>query len=107
MTGNQTEFSVCFHHRVELKKIEIEGADYKLPYQTTEELVQAGLIKKLVASIPVVYSEEPVSEEPVAPVTAATEDQTVTFIAPTDDSAVVAAAEEIATEEANGETENQ
>jgi hypothetical protein len=84
---------------MELPQREIEELDFKLPYQTTEELVQAGLIKKLVASIPIVYSEAPVLEEAAEPVTPATEEQEVTFVAPTDDAAVAAAAEEIANEE--------
>jgi len=87
-----------------LPQREIEELDYKLPYQTTEDLVQAGLVKKLVASIPIVYSEAPVLEEPAEPVTPATEDQEVTFVAPTDDAAVAAAAEEIASEETTVET---
>ena len=86
-----------------LPKLELEDVDYRIPYQTTEELVQAGIVKKLVASVPVVYSDAPVSEEPVEAVTPATEEQTVTFIAPTDAPAVEAAAEEVAAEEANAE----
>ena len=82
-----------------LNKLELEEVDYRIPYQTTEELVQAGIVKKLVASVPVVYSDAPVSEEPVEAVTPATEEQTVTFVAPTDAPAVEAAAEEVAAEE--------
>ena len=88
---------------LELQQREGEEVDYKLAYQTTEELVQAGLVKKLVASIPVVYSEAPVLEEAAEPVTPATEDQEVSFVAPTDDAAVAAAAEEIASEEAENQ----
>jgi len=82
-----------------LQQREVEDVDYKLPYQTTEELVEAGLVKKMVASIPVVYSEAPVLEEAAEPVTPATEDQEVTFVEPTDDAAVAAAAEDIANED--------
>ncbi len=81
---------------LQLPKKETEEIDYRIPYQTTEELVQSGLVKKLVASVPVVYGEAPVAEEPTEAVTPATEDQTVTFVAPTDTPAVEAAAEEIA-----------
>ena len=56
-------------------------------------------MKKMVASIPVVYSEAPVLEEAAEPVTPATEDQEVTFVEPTDDAAVAAAAEDIANED--------
>lgn len=85
---------------LELPKLEVEETDYHVPYQTTEELVQAGVIKKLVASIPVtVYGETP-AEEVADDNTAAavTEQQEVTFIEPTSTPAVEAAAEEIAEE---------
>ena len=103
---------------LQLPKKEAEEVDYRIPYQTTEELVQSGLVKKMVASVPVVYGEAPVAEEPTEAVTPATEDQTVTFVAPTDTPAVEAAAEEIAetpaedvpavteTTDDNGETTN-
>ena len=83
---------------LELPKLEKEEVDYRIPYQTTEEMVQAGLVKKLVASVPVVYSEadtaEPAEAEVVAP-SAAAEAQEITFVEPTDAPAVEAAAEEI------------
>ncbi len=85
---------------LELPKLETEEVDYRVPYQTTEELVAAGVIKKLVASIPVtVYGETP-AEEVADDNTAAavTEQQEVTFIEPTSTPAVEAAAEEIAEE---------
>ena len=91
-----------------LPKLEREEIDYKLPYQTTEELVQAGLVKKMVASVPVVYSEAPVVETPVEPASPATEEQEVTFVAPTDNPAVTAAAEEVAADApASTEEENK
>lgn len=69
-----------------------EEIDYRAPYQTTEELVEAGIVKKLVAAIPLnPPTEEPVAEE-VAPETAA--EDNITFVAPTDAPAVAAAAEE-------------
>ncbi len=48
------------------KKKNFEEADYKLTYMTTEQLVEAGLIKKLVAAIPmsVINGEAPVEETP-------------------------------------------
>lgn len=86
---------------LELPALEIEDTDYTVPYQTTEELVQAGFVKKLVAAIPVVaFTEEaPAAEEPT-PVSTAAEEQEVTFVAPTDAPAVAAAAEEVAQETA-------
>lgn len=85
---------------LELPKLEIPEEDYRVPYQTTEELVQAGIIKKLVASVPVtVYGAESTEEAPVeTTASAATEAQEVTFIEPTTAPAVEEAAEEVATE---------
>ncbi len=78
--------------------------DYRVPYQTTEELVVAGVVKKMVAAVPIVYSEAPVIETPVAEETAApaqeAAEQDVTFVAPADTPAVEAAAEEAPVEEA-------
>ena len=89
-----------------LPKLENEEVDYRIPYQTTEELVEAGIVKKLVASVPIVYSEadpapEAAAEETTASATA--EAQEVTFVAPTDAPAVEAAAEEVAAEEVAAE----
>jgi hypothetical protein len=51
------------------KKKVVEEVDYKPAFQTTEELVNAGIIKKLVAAIPMEYFQTAESaEEPVAPV---------------------------------------
>ncbi len=90
-----------------LPKLEREPVDYRIPYATTEDLVAQGLVKKLVAGVPVVTEEEAPAEEiaeaEATPITPATEEQTVTFIAPTDTPAVEAAAEEIVAEEAAAE----
>ena len=77
-----------------------EEVDYRIPYQTTEELVQAGILKKLVAAVPVEAPAEEATEEPTESTTAALEDQEMTFIAPTDAPAILEAAEEVAAEEA-------
>ncbi len=45
------------------KKKVIEELDYKIPYMTTEELVAEGMVKKLVAAIPLTdIPEEPATE---------------------------------------------
>ena len=78
-----------------------QEVDYRIPYQNTEDLVQAGYLKKLVAAVPVVKADESVAEEePTETTTAALEDQEMTFIAPTDAPAIVEAAEAVAAEEA-------
>ncbi len=68
------------------KKKVVEEVDYKLPYMTTEAMVAEGLVKKLVAAIPLV-TEEPTE----APVEEVAEE--------------VAAVEEIATEEIPADAE--
>jgi predicted transport protein len=80
----------------QLPKMETEETDYRIPYQSTEELVQAGLIRKLVASVPVtpVAEEETPADAPAEK--NAEEENDVTFIAPTTSAAVEAAAAEIA-----------
>lgn len=88
--------------KLELPKMDVEEVDYRVPYQTTEELVQSGVVKKLVASVPVtVYGAESTEEAPVVTTpSAAAEAQDVTFIEPTTVPAVEAAAEEVSAEEA-------
>ncbi len=98
-----------------------DEVDYRVPYQTTEELVQAGLVKKLVAAIPVANVTSNNVEE--APETAeeANENATpdITFVEPTDAPAVEEAieaeeaaeaaeapAEEVAAEEVPAEADN-
>ena len=82
---------------LQLPKLDLPETDYRVPYQTTEELVAAGVVKKMVASIPVtVYGAESTEEAPVTEASASAEAQEVTFVAPTDAPAVEAAAEEVA-----------
>lgn len=64
------------------KKKVIEEIDYKMPFKTTEELVNEGIIKKMVAAIP------------VAPATPATDDVVIEEVP-----AEAVATEEVATEE--------
>ncbi|MBQ8309399.1 MAG: hypothetical protein IJX80_00115 [Clostridia bacterium] len=45
------------------KKKVVEEVDYKVPYKTTEELVNDGTVKKLVAAIPL--NDQPIEEAPV------------------------------------------
>ena len=71
-----------------LKKMDIEEIDYRIPYATTEELVEAGLVKKLVAAVPVAYGETTVSEETVESVVPMVEEQDVTFVEPADAPAI-------------------
>ncbi len=90
-----------------LPKLEREDVDYRIPYASTEDLVAQGLVKKMVAALPIVAqaAEETAVEEATEATTPAAEEQTVTFVAPSDTPAVEAAAEEIASEEAATESE--
>ncbi len=83
--------------QMELQKMEVEEVDYREAYQTTEQLVEAGVIKKLVASIPVtVYGAEATEDAPTEAASASAEAQEVTFVEPTTVPAVEEAGEEIA-----------
>jgi predicted transport protein len=44
--------------KMELPKLDAAEVDYRLPYQTVEEMVESGLLKMLVAGVPVSYFEE-------------------------------------------------
>lgn len=93
--------------KLELNKLELPETDYRVPYQTTEELVEAGVVKKMVASIPVpVYGAESTEEAPVEEASASAEAQEVSFVAPTDAPAVEAAAEEAAAADATAKTDD-
>ena len=82
--------------KMELPKLDTPEQDYRMDYQSTEALVEQGDIKKLVAGVPVSYFEgaDPAPAEEVA--VSASADADVSFVAPADDAAVTAAAEELA-----------
>ncbi len=93
--------------KMELAKLDLPETDYRMDHMTTEELVEKGYVKKLVAGIPVEEPEQTVADDaaveaPEAP--AANEAADVTFVAPSDDAAVTAAAETLANEESTEET---
>jgi predicted transport protein len=83
-----------------LPKLDAAEVDYRMPYQPTEELVASGVVKKLVAAVPVsAYGAESTEDAPVGSASATAEAQEVTFVAPTDAPAVEAAAGELPVEE--------
>lgn len=45
------------------KRANAEDVDYRIPYQTTEELVEAGIVKKLAAAVPMENDAVAASEE--------------------------------------------
>lgn len=44
--------------KMELPKLDVAEVDYRLPYQTVEEMVESGLLKMLVAGVPESYFAE-------------------------------------------------
>ena len=84
------------------KKKTFEEVDYRMPFKTTEELVNEGIIKMMVAAIPVsapVAEEAVVEEAPVGEEAPVVEETPVVEEAPVEE----AIAEEVATEEAPAE----
>lgn len=77
-----------------LTKLELDEVDYKLPYQTLDEMVESGLVKMLAAGVPASYFEEAPAAEETVEEAPASESGDVTFVAPSDDPAVAAAAEQ-------------
>lgn len=77
-----------------LTKLDLPEVDYKLPYQTMDEMVESGLVKMMVAGVPASYFEEAPAVEETAEEAPAKENADVTFVEPTDDPAVAAAAEQ-------------
>ena len=80
--------------KMELPALELQNNDYTIPFQTTEELVQAGLVKKMVGAVPAFLygqTEAPTQESTAS---AAVEQAEVSFVAPDNAPAVDAAAEE-------------
>ncbi len=82
------------------KKKNFEEADYKLGYMTTEQLVEEGMIKKMVAAIPmsVINGEAPVEEAPAVEEASVVEETPVEEVAPVEEAPAeeAAPAEEIA-----------
>ena len=103
-------FTMLCEEKLQLpKKKTFEEVDYRMPFKTTEELVNEGIIKMMVAAIPVaapVAEEAPIEE---APVEEAIVEEAVVEEAPVAEETTeevaqeVAAEEETATEEAPAE----
>lgn len=94
--------------KMELTKMDVPEKDYRLDYKSTEELVAEGHVKKMVAGVPVSYFESEKNENRVAEAAPVEAQADVTFVAPADDVAVMAAAEELknSNTEAPEKTEN-
>ena len=80
---------------LQLKRLETEPTDYRLPVMSQDEMVEAGYVKMMVGAIPVAPETEKSAEEPAEAVAVSAETETVEAVEPVE--SVVEAAE--ATEE--------
>lgn len=83
---------------LQLKRLEAEPTDYRLPMMSQDEMVEAGYVKMMVGAIPVAPETEKSAEEPAEAVAVSAETETVEAVEPVEPvESVVEAAE--ATEE--------
>lgn len=66
---------------LQLKRLEAEPTDYRLPVMSQDEMVEAGYVKMMVGAIPVAPETEKSAEEPAEAVTVSAESETVEPIA--------------------------
>lgn len=66
---------------LQLKRLEAEPTDYRLPLMTQDEMVEAGYVKMMVGAIPVAPETEKSAEEPAEAVAVSAETETVEPIA--------------------------
>lgn len=66
---------------LQLKRLETEPTDYRLPMMSQDEMVEAGYVKMMVGAIPVAPETEKSAEEPAEAVAVSAESETVEPIA--------------------------
>lgn len=66
---------------LQLKRLEAEPTDYRLPMMSQDEMVEAGYVKMMVGAIPVAPETEKSAEEPAEAVAVSAESETVEPIA--------------------------
>ncbi len=66
---------------LQLKRLEAEPTDYRLPMMSQDEMVEAGYVKMMVGAIPVASETEKSAEEPAEAVAVSAETETVEPIA--------------------------
>lgn len=66
---------------LQLKRLEIEPTDYRLPLMTQDEMVEAGYMKMMVGAVPVAPETEKSAEEPAEAVAVSAETETTEPIA--------------------------
>ena len=88
---------------LQLKRLEAEPTDYRLPLMTQDEMVEAGYVKMMVGAIPVAPETEKSAEEPAEAVAVSAETETVEAVEPVIETAE--AAEEVAPAEVSDSAE--
>lgn len=67
---------------LQLKRLEAEPTDYRLPMMSQDEMVEAGYVKMMVGAIPVAPEPAEVAEEPAEAVAVSAETETVEAVEP-------------------------
>jgi len=67
---------------LQLKRLETEPTDYRLPMMSQDEMVEAGYVKMMVGAIPVAPEPAEVAEEPAEAVAVSAETETVEAVEP-------------------------
>lgn len=67
---------------LQLKRLEAEPTDYRLPMMSQDEMVEAGYVKMMVGAIPVAPETEKSAEEPAEAVAVSAETETVEPVEP-------------------------
>lgn len=91
---------------LQLKRLETEPTDYRLPMMSQDEMVEAGYVKMMVGAIPVAPETEKSAEEPAEAVAVSAETETVEAVEPVEPVVETAeAAEEVAPAEVSDSAE--
>lgn len=67
---------------LQIKRLEAEPTDYRLPMMSQDEMVEAGYVKMMVGAIPVAPETEKSAEEPAEAVAVSAETETVEAVEP-------------------------
>lgn len=91
---------------LQLKRLETEPTDYRLPVMSQDEMVEAGYVKMMVGAIPVAPETEKSAEEPAEAVAVSAETETVEAVEPAEPVVETAeATEEVAPAEVSDSAE--
>lgn len=91
---------------LQLKRLEAEPTDYRLPVMSQDEMVEAGYVKMMVGAIPVAPETEKSAEEPAEAVAVSAETETVEAVEPVESVVETAeATEEVAPAEVSDSAE--